>query len=245
MVNYLSTGPLTIQAGNITVDANVVSATSNSLVLKSMGYITQNANKSIQTNGGEILFWADTDINGGYIYMLDGATLDSRTSADRTAGNTATAAGGGRITLAGGLDNGANGGVAGDGLPDGHAWQAGTSNSAGVMLGTQAAGHDANITIYSGGGDILIRGRNTMGYANVCSGVAAFEGFTIDGGTTGSIIINGLSSGSTSYLTGIDLQGWRAGAASSASFLRTFNVDITLSGSIVGDNVDDASVLLS
>jgi hypothetical protein len=94
VVNYLSTGPLTIQAGNITVDANVASATSNSFVLKSLGNITQNANKSIQTNGGEILSWADTDINGGYIYMLDGATLDSRTSADRTAGNTATAAGG-------------------------------------------------------------------------------------------------------------------------------------------------------
>jgi hypothetical protein len=118
-VYYLSAGPLTIQAGNITVDANVTSTTSSALVLKSMGNITQNANRSIQTNAGEILFWADTDVNGGYIYMLDGATLDSRSNADRTAGNTSTAGGGGRITLAGGLDNGTNGGVAGDGLPDG------------------------------------------------------------------------------------------------------------------------------
>lgn len=244
VVNYLSAGTLTIQAGNITVDANVTSTTANALVLKSMGNITQNANKSIQTNAGEILFWADTDVNGGYIYMLDGATLDSRSNADRTAGNTSTAGGGGRITLAGGLDNGANGGVAGDGLPDGFAWQAGTVNAAGVLLGTQAGGHDANITIYSGGGDILIRGRNTSGYSNVCIGIAAFEGFTIDAGTTGSIKLDGQASGNVAYLNGMDLQAWRAGAASSSSLLRTTNGDITLNSSVVADDVDDNGVLL-
>ena len=245
VVNYLSAGSLTILAGNITIDANVVSAASNALILKSMGNITQNANKTVQTNAGEILFWADTDVNGGYIYLLDGATLDSRTSADRTAGNTSTAAGGGRITLAGGLDNGSNGGTAGDGLPDGYAWQAGTATAGGVLLGTVGGGHDANITMYSGGGNITVRGRNTSGYSNVSGGMVAYEGFTIDAGTTGSISLDGQASGNVSFVNGLDLQAYRAGAASSSSLLRTANGDITLRGSIVADNTDDYGVLMS
>jgi hypothetical protein len=158
VVGYLATGDLTIEAANITVNANVTSTTANALVLKATGQINAATNVQLISNGGDIVFWADSDEqNGGRIYLNTGVDFDTRTNADRTAGNTTTATGGGKIILAGGLDTNA------DGIPDGYATSRETT-VAGIQFGSVTSSHynigsSLDFTFYSGGGDIVLRGK--------------------------------------------------------------------------------------
>ncbi|TKS55851.1 T9SS type A sorting domain-containing protein [Mesohalobacter halotolerans] len=99
---------------------------------------------TFQTNDADLVFWADRDANGdGRIYTQNSILFNS------AGGSIDQAAGGGNIILAGGLDDGANGGTANDGIPDGFAYD---RTWRGVNLGDGAQ-------MYSGGGDVTIRGR--------------------------------------------------------------------------------------
>ncbi|MDD4913266.1 MAG: filamentous hemagglutinin N-terminal domain-containing protein, partial [Sideroxydans sp.] len=177
-------GPISIYGGNIAANANLTSTVAGAdILLKASGNITQAASTTVQTNNGDISYWADSDASGnGYISIGDNTTINSANGS--TAGGLS---GGGKITLAGGADNGANGGTASDGTPDGFA-----SNSAGngVKLGT---GVSSAIQMYSGGGDILIRGSSTnAGAAFDNIGVFQLEKFTANAGK-GSITVTGQS----------------------------------------------------
>jgi hypothetical protein len=120
-------------------------ATNNgNIVVKTARGIITRAGYTFQTNGGNLVFWSDTDGSGtGRIYTLDPIVLNS------AGGATDQDTGGGAIVLAGGLDDGSNGGIANDGIPDGFAYD---RTWRGVLLGNGAQ-------MFSGGGDVVIRGR--------------------------------------------------------------------------------------
>ncbi len=162
-------GPITIYGGNVNLNANLTSTAAGAdILVKASGNIVSNADRTFQTNGGDLVFWSNSDaetVSGGYIQLYRNNMLDTRTAANRS-NTTNTTTGGGRIVLAGGADDGANGGTASDGLPDGYALNKQTSGAlqVGVALGIwDHASYDGNnlnnTLIYSGGGDIVMRGR--------------------------------------------------------------------------------------
>jgi hypothetical protein len=186
VVNYLSSGDLTIEAGNITVNADIISATGNDLTLKSKGFISTLDGKTIQTDAGNIIYWADSDGDGsGYINVDGNVTLDTRTAADRTANNISNASDGGQIVLAGGS-------VSSSGIPTGFA-AASSNTNPGIKIG-HISDNWNGVTFYSGGGAITINGKSTGGAGTLSNygGRGVFVSFmnTINAGT-GTISITG------------------------------------------------------
>jgi hypothetical protein len=166
------------------------SGASGAIRLKSREGIEVEASDTLQTNGADIVIWADSDANkDGHIITREGVTLSSS---------------GGSITLAGGLDDGdssfASGRTSADNLPDGYAY---AGSEVGVLLG------DLN-TISSGSGDIFIAGHGrNLSTSNSASGVYVGAGTTIEA-STGKIHIFGRSNGNSttaSYSEGIRLRG--------------------------------------
>jgi hypothetical protein len=219
-------------AGNISItdshidinDDLTTSGAGKSVFLKTTGNITLAANGTITTNGGGITFWSDSDVDGGYIYINNGSTLDSRTNADRGAGKISDATTGGNIILGGG---------AGTTTPTGHSLQAtSTGSPGGISLGSYGTNSAANIAIYSGGGDIALKGKTTDSTSSsVHSGIVMYEGTNINAGQSGDITFIGTGTGN-STVTGMDLQAWRAGYASSS--IITKDGDISLTGTASG-----------
>jgi hypothetical protein len=188
------------------------SANSGSILLKAANSIYTGVPVTLKTFGRDIILWANSDnldtnssSNGAimiYGYCA-GCNGSKRTIIDSTTGaaiqtnsayvsglGTPGQTGGGKIVLGGGLDDGANGGTAGDGVPDGFAW--GDSNysdwSSGVRL-SRERGADS-IRLLSGGGDIIIRGRASA-VTNIGLGVMVFDGVGINSGT-GKVDITGV-----------------------------------------------------
>jgi hypothetical protein len=176
---YLGTNSLTIQAGNITVNTSVSALNANRFVLKANSSVTVAASTNITRTNGDIILWANalnTKGNANQCILLNaGSTLSS---------------GGGMIVLAGGLDNGTNGGVSGDGIPDGHAHRGDGVVWGGVNLGPPGT-NGTVITISSGGGDILIRGETST--SNGYPGITSQGNLAINSGA-GKINIEGVSS---------------------------------------------------
>jgi hypothetical protein len=178
-------GPIYIYGGVITLNGNLTTtALGSSILAKATGDIVTNSGRAFQTNNGDFILWADSDnSNGGRIWLYNNNTINTA-NGSTTSGLT----GGGKIVLGGGLDDGANGGVANDGIPDGFA----TSSSAiGVLLGeTNNANHTQ---LYSGGGDIIVRGSSTRTTADLNgSGLWSYGRWSANSGK-GAIIINGSS----------------------------------------------------
>ena len=129
--------------------------------------------------------WSDSDnLNGGRIWLGLNNVINT-TNGSTTSGLS----GGGNIVLAGGLDNGSNGGVSNDGIPDGFA---ANSINNGVNLGSY---NTSNYTqMYSGGGDIIVRGSTTFNSSlNTGTGLWSSGRWFANSGK-GSIQINGTSS---------------------------------------------------
>jgi hypothetical protein len=179
-------GPISIYAGNINLNANLTSTLSGAAILaKASGNIVQAASTSVTTSNGNVTYWADSDNSGqGYIAL--------------NAGNTLTT-GGGKIVLAGGLDDGGtNAGLTGltanDGTPDGYAKTTAapvaynTVDGAGVSVGL-AGNTGSSVNLLSGGGDIVIRGQGAA-----ATGVTSQDTFKIDSGT-GRVDMQGKSTG--------------------------------------------------
>ncbi|SHF01042.1 hypothetical protein SAMN05444278_1145, partial [Psychroflexus salarius] len=170
-------GPISVYAGNITLNDHLRSTASGSdILLKSSGNITHGSNKNIITNNGDIILWADSDANNeGFIAVGNNVTFNTAN------GSTASGlSGGGAIVLAGGADDGANGGVASDGLPDGFARSA---SNPGIELSTDNTG---DVNFYSGGGNITMHGYSSNNESpNVFNnnGINQFGGLFIDAGT--------------------------------------------------------------
>jgi hypothetical protein len=177
-------GPISIYAGTIAVNANLISTNSGSnILLKSTGGITTAASVTVQTNNGNITFWSDSQDSGAANSSASGSgtiSIANNNMINSAGGSTTQSTGGGTIILAGAMDNGS-------GAPSGYAKSsaAATGTNGGVFIN-----HDTSI--YSGGGNITIRGSgtgsNARGFENYGSGLMINSG----GGT---IDIEGVSVG--------------------------------------------------
>lgn len=183
-------GPITCYGGDININENInttAGAASGDILLKASGNIFTAANKSITTNNGDVILWADSDNTGnGSISLGNNTTINTANEL-----TTSGLSGGGKVVLAGGNDDGSNGGAASDGIPDGFA---ASSTGNGISLGTSTA----NTTLmYSGGGDIIIRGKSTYASGTTFTdriGMFQYGKWTANAGK-GSIIITGTATG--------------------------------------------------
>ncbi|WP_419212558.1 gliding motility-associated C-terminal domain-containing protein [Maribacter sp. X9] len=226
-------GSIKVYGGDIAINENLTTTAGGAdgdILLKASGNIVQAAGKSITTSGADITLWSNSDdetTNGGYIYLQDNTSLDTRTSSDRTANDgTANDTSGGAITLGGG---------SGTTVPTGYALNNANSFRGGINLGTESgigARHDSNITIISGGGNISLKGRQTSVFNGDAAGINAYEGFILDAGQTGNIALEGNVSGSDASISdGMNLGNYATTAGGTASSIRTVDGDITLTGS--------------
>ncbi|HPX61139.1 MAG TPA: filamentous hemagglutinin N-terminal domain-containing protein [Deltaproteobacteria bacterium] len=193
----------TIQSGKTITNATGADA---SLTIKTTGSILMNSGSSISSSTGKLntILWSDSDNSAsGYIFVHDGNTISSN---------------GGTIVMAGGLDDGANGGTASDGIPDGYAVSTVTTAS-GVSIGRNANAATAATTITSGGGNILMRGKSTGGSPSM--GIHYAYGGTLDAGS-GTLTMLGEA---TNY-AGIELSAWLDGAGTSYLDINAGTVDI-------------------
>jgi filamentous hemagglutinin family protein len=157
-------GDVTIESGgNININGNIsLTGAGRALTVKAVNAVVvgngaAGARRTVSTNGGRITLWSNSTAanTAGYTFIGDHADLLSN---------------GGTITLAGGLDDGGAGDLAGrtagDGVPDGYA-QANAAH--GVHIGKPT-------TINAGTGNVHIFGRSTA--AN-----AAALGVKLEGGS--------------------------------------------------------------
>lgn len=183
----LSTGSLSVIALNISVDQHITSTTAHTLTLKAAGAVTIQPNRTIQTNGGDVIVWADADNSQGSTAAASDEILIDQGSSIITQG--------GDIIFAGGLDDGANGGTSGDGIPDNYAYR-GTANSrGGVNLGPSASGYGYGtvVSLLSNGGNIIIRGRSASSTSGTRPGIVSQQKLLINSGD-GRIDLQGISS---------------------------------------------------
>lgn len=140
IVSKLSAGPVVVYSGRILVNANVVHATSNTLTFKSTGNIIVGGGRTIESQGGDIVFHSDSDANN---------TGHVRFGWDATCAMGFVTSNGGDIVVGGRADprtsNTAaqNNDVAATGCPGG------TPPLSGVGF--------YNFTMNAGGGDISVR----------------------------------------------------------------------------------------
>lgn len=169
------------------------------LTIKTTANIYMNAGSSITASSNKLstTLWSDSDANGGMIWMKPGATIASN---------------GSNVVLAGGADDGSNGGTASDGIPDGFA--KGNNDQADTASGVWFQ----QATINTAGGNVTVRGKGatsqTGGVSStgieLASGIVACTGagcassdaLNINSGT-GKINLNGVSQEGT----GINAQG--------------------------------------
>jgi hypothetical protein len=156
-------GPVSVFGGDITVDGNINTSAGNAngdILLKGTGNITQNASRTITTNGGDVTLWSDSDatgtatVAGGAIALLNASTITSN---------------GGNITLGGGADANT------DGIPDGYAIGAYTMVARGAAPATAGLSLD-NAVLTAGAGNVLLRGQGTGNAQNFQIGTRLFGG---------------------------------------------------------------------
>ncbi len=253
-------GPITLYGGQININQNLTSTGLNqAILLKASSHVLVASGKSIVSNGGNILLWSDSDNNNsGGIKIDDNVTIDARTNTDRTA-NTHTS-GGGKVILAGGLDDGGSasgtssiltGLVANDGIPDGYAANSGSSaTQSGIVLGTSSTGtgHNCAVSIFSGGGDIRFHAlatNNSSSVNNGPTGLLFYEGYTINGGNSGNITLLGNSNlTSGSWAIGMDLAAWRTSTASANGTTRTVSGNINIIGRAAGGSSGNIAIAI-
>lgn len=182
--NIAIAGAVNVYGDNIYSTSSISASNNGHILLKGSGYVVMAENVDLSTNGGDIILWSNT--------VNEVSAANENNEIDLRGNNTITT-NGGKITIAGGLDNGSNGGTANDGIPDGYAYSG--------FNGTNfAADFGANVTLdtstSAGGGDVVIRG------SGFSYGVRSTGSFKIDSGT-GSISISGKST----INNGIDLNG--------------------------------------
>ena len=233
-----ATGPISIYGGNITANVNLTTSLLNSeILLKASGNITTAANRTLQTNGGNLALWSDSDsLNGGSILVGDANTFNT------VNGSTIAITGGGRITLAGGAA------IDASGLPTGPASSI-TSGVQGIAIGGAGVS-----TFYSANGDILIKGEYGSASGASPAGVdlkninilSSSGAIRIDGGrggiqVSGASILGGNTSGSASTSSSnVTLVGDYLGKStmnldSNANYLNAYTLSSPLQINTAGD----------
>jgi filamentous hemagglutinin family protein len=188
--------PLTIvaNAGNIQVNAGIaLTGTGASITLKASGYISTNGANTFQTNGGDVIFWANSGnivstvaTSANFVYIDSGTQVLSH---------------GGAIYLGGGLSSPVGTTTAnGNPYPIGYAFNGGQTVlstatgyqgiSSGILLGPYASS-STPIIINSAGGNIVIAGQSGN-YG--MPGFSSQASFLVDSGL-GTISLKGLSHG--------------------------------------------------
>ncbi|MFT3934552.1 MAG: hypothetical protein QM726_13095 [Chitinophagaceae bacterium] len=190
---YLNAGTSVIVNNPSTVGTAInsnISKTSGgnaTLTFKDISNIVIADNVTISSTAGILntILWADTDNSQGgtvddFMYVGVGVTINTN---------------GGSIVLAGGPDDGSNGGTSGDGIPDGFAWNGsnsityGANNVGGLTLGPRG-GTSTLISLLSNGGNIILRGATSNN--NAFPGITSQGNLKIDAGT-GKVTMYGKS----------------------------------------------------
>jgi hypothetical protein len=222
-----------ISSGSITVSSNISgSGNGAGVVLKAIGDIVLEQDKSIITNGGDVVFWSDSDASGT-------TTTAGGTIALLASSSIATS--GGNIVLAGGTDTNM------DGVPDGYAIGAFINNPArGADNATNGLFLDgANLDAATG--NILLRGQGTGSGFNFQIGTRLYGGYIIGA----NIQIEGKGSilGSSSSNWGLSLEGFSIEGSGVISLFGwggragSFNNDVNQVGVEIRAALDDAAKL--
>lgn len=201
------------QTGNISLAGATIAKTGGgdaTLTLKADNSIITSSTNSISSSVGKLhtILWSDADNSTAGAIRLD---------------NTSISTNGGDIVMAGGLDNGANGGTVGDGRPDNFST---TTGSYGLALG-----QTVKSVLDAGGGNIVLIGKGAARgiFISDASQILTSVGGTIDmigtstgGGTlsygialnngalvqseNGTIRLTGDGSGGSTTNIGIDIE---------------------------------------
>lgn len=178
--NWTIAGPIAIHGAQIYIDQDLETTDSatSPIRLRSLGQVYTGPSVDLVTNGSDVVFWSGANEAAGAanntIYVSNGSTITTN---------------GGKIWLAGGLDDGGTNAlitpdrgkwstvVADDGLPDGYASGENSANdwAHGVHIGSGSK-------LLSGGGDIFVAGSagpTSSGYAHI----ALYPGAQIDSGS--------------------------------------------------------------
>jgi hypothetical protein len=160
----LASGAVTLWATSITVESDIDVPNASALTLKATGSIVVNGGVDITSQGGDLIFWSDSDADGtnhGNIRL--GRTIDT------TRGTIVS--NGGDILFGGGTD-----------FATGYAMGTSTSIDGKSLFGIASWGFYIN----AGGGDISMRARN-----GVLGSVRSIYFETNSGGNTNELITTG------------------------------------------------------
>ena len=234
-------GPINIYGSKVTVDLSLKSTLASADILfKSINSILVNASRSVTSNNGDITFWATADgtansTDGDFIGIQNAVVINS---AD---GLTNQTSGGGTITMAG--DTTTQTLASGTIVPTGYAYSNRTTNwgpllpPGGVNFGysTAANGQVNSLSIYSGGGNIVIKGKSNSSSA----GVQWFSGSTgatqvINSGN-GTVTIDGLSTSSTAH--GIEFMSYANVVSPTIISSNTSSAAISIKGETSSTNL--------
>jgi hypothetical protein len=200
----LVAGPININARSTNINLNLTASAVNAdILVKANDFIIVHENKAIRTNNGDITFWSNANgiantTDGDFIGFYSGVSINSAN------GVTNQLNGGGAITIAGGTTSQTL--PSGTVVPTGYAYSNRTTNWVGLPPGgvnfganTSANGQLNTLNIYSGGGNIVIKGSSNSSSA----GVQWFSGSTgavqvIHSGS-GTVTIDGSSTSSTAH----------------------------------------------
>ncbi|MBU3557060.1 autotransporter-associated beta strand repeat-containing protein, partial [Polynucleobacter sp. Ross1-W9] len=222
--NINVSGPISLYAGNITLNSNLTETNSGSkLLVKALGTISTGAdNLTFRTNNGTMVFWsnANSTSGGGISFTNAGLTFNTANGA------TNQTTGGGDLIFGGGATVDTNGNPTGAVVSAGNA----------VAFNPASAGNTIT-SMYTGGGNISINAKSTGGY-----GVLFGRASVINAGngslniqtnaTSVGIEFNGY--GSATNGTSITAQGITINASSSGSagvYMIHNGAEITSTGS--------------
>jgi autotransporter-associated beta strand protein len=212
-------GPINLYGSKVTIDLSLKSTLASSdILLKAKNSVIINANRSITSNNGDITFWSYADgvansTDGDFIGIQNAVVINSAN------GLTNQSSGGGTITMAGGTttQNLASGTV----VPTDYAYSNRTTNwgpllpPGGINFGFSTAGNGQqnSLSIYSGGGDIVIKGKSNSSSA----GIQWFSGSTgatqIIHSGAGTILFDGIGTSTNAH--GIELNSYASNVAPS------------------------------
>ena len=212
-----SSGPVTLTGGDIAFGSITVSNASPILV-KTTGNLTQNAQTTVSSQGGNITYWSDSDGDGSGSITL---------SAGISGASTQLNSGGGNILMGGG---------------------AGASAELGFARGLYAIYLHSYSNVQAGSGNVTLRGMsNTSNGMGVSAGVGVISGANVtitgtgyDNTTTGSVGVrlSGTNASASNLLTITGTGGGTANTSTSSGsndgiFLSSATAEATGSGNVV------------